>query len=152
MTTHTAGVGPYSHAGWGATTCAPESSLTIPSDLKNRRRERRMLVRWPVCIETSQGDVLPAHTVDISSLGVLFQSPIRLELPGVVNLQMEWSPDCEIHCVALLKHERAAPGGEWAYGAEFEHFFGTDKEALAEALAILLHREMDSEDPATAGK
>ncbi len=111
--------------------------------LHNRRRERRVLVNWPVRFETSEGEVLFGHTIDITSLGVLLQSPIRLETPGVVTLWIEVSPGMEAHCVATLIHERAAPGGEWAYGAAFEHFFGTDRELLVRAIGELAQREAE---------
>lgn len=85
--------------------------------LTERRRRRRYTLQLPLSVVRSglERITLAGHTMNISSMGVLFTTEIEPSVTGsieyVISLNQDEKPTVNLHCMGnVVRMERAAKG------------------------------------------
>jgi len=111
--------------------------------MKERRKDPRFPVHWPVRAGHRTEGCTYGHVVNVSGTGFLFLAPDEFAVDELVEMEITINPLFVIRCATrVARRERIDDG--WAYGAIFHGLSATDMGYLAQTLVAVQASQSDS--------
>src|SRR5438132_12396943 len=110
--------------------------------MAQKLRPRRFSMQWAVNISHATASRICGRTVNISTTGLLFVSPLRFRVGDLVTLEIDVNGASFIRCNVKIVRERVGGRGMFVFGATFAEISDAHRKILSEALLKIYRSEL----------